>query len=134
MKQKSTKQEDRVLQDFHMWLRNTHPWTYQIAFHIENEKKRNAMQMMRALGKGMVAGLPDYWILLPTDKYHGLLLEFKIDDNTLSHKQESAKDRLISVGYQFQTVYGFEQAQKAFNDYLIFVKSEVILTLQQLPL
>lgn len=86
-----------------------------LAYHPLNEAGGNPMQN---LAKGVVSGVPDYCIDIPSEVYHGLRLEFKLPGKTQSANQKDCMEKLRKMGYAYHLVYSEEEARKITELYL----------------
>jgi len=73
---------------------------------------------MQNLAKGVVSGVPDYCIDIPSEGYHGLRLEFKLPGKTQSANQKDCCEKLRKMGYAYHLVYSEEEARKITELYL----------------
>jgi hypothetical protein len=106
--------EDRILSDFHTWLWNARPDLRRLCFHPYNEGTGSGT-IKKA--KGVVAGVPDYFIMVPNKDYHALTIEFKLPGKKQTPEQVVAMTRLIEQGYAYYLCYSFEEAQNVFLKY-----------------
>ena len=81
---------------------------------------RSKSMRIRAWQEGVVAGVWDVHVPIPMwDKgYCGLYIEFKAGTNTLSPEQKDFQRELEPLGFRFEVVYSWQEAIKAFCDYL----------------
>lgn len=86
---------------------------------IPNEGKRNAFTGYCLKIIGLRAGVPDYFLPVPNDKYHGLWIEMKVDKS--SNVQASQKEwiaKLNKIGHYAICTYGACQAIEVTENYL----------------
>lgn len=74
-------------------------------------------QAGRAIGQGMLAGIPDLFLPYPCRKYHGLYLELKAENGRLSPEQKIMLATLASLGYKTCVCFGHQQAIDAIRSY-----------------
>lgn len=66
---------------------------------VPNAGKRSPQWGARMVREGLSKGTPDTMILVPSNGYHGLIIEFKIKPNKLTKEQAQWIDRLNKNGY-----------------------------------
>lgn len=71
---------------------------------------------MRA--EGLKVGLPDLWLPVARNGYHGLVIELKVGINKPTPEQERWINALLEQGYQALILWGAEEAIGALCDYL----------------
>lgn len=118
--------EDKIQAKFHKELRNTYPNTSGLCCHVPNGGLRSQSEAMRFKAMGVLAGWPDYQIMIPANGFHGLFIEFKDKDKgtnrglKLTKHQEQQKkiqQRLILAGYKVVECTSWEQAISEFELY-----------------
>jgi hypothetical protein len=119
----SENQEQRALVQ---WL-NFHPILKNFFCKNNNEGKRTVSQGWNLKLMGLRAGVSDLFIYYPTKSYHGLFVEMKRNKKyTKSERltdtwimQEKFLENVKSVGYAGFICYGFEDAKKTIEKYLL---------------
>ena len=110
--------ESRIQSDCVKWFRlNYHQFAH-LFFKIDNEGQRSPKRAAMALAMGLVAGIPDMFLSVPSGVYHGAYFEFKKPGEKLSPKQ---KDRIMVLklqGYYVEVVETIEQFQVEVKKYL----------------
>lgn len=89
-----------------------------MAFHPPNGAfmpKPVAVRMKKA---GMKKGVLDVWLPVPRGKYHGLIIEMKVDSNQMSEEQEWWAHRLAKEGYMVEEARAWDEAWVMIQDYL----------------
>lgn len=66
---------------------------------IPNERGKRGASIAIMVAIGMRPGFPDYDILAPAGRFHGLYLEAKREGETPKAEQTAWRDRLIRYGY-----------------------------------
>ena len=87
-------------------------------FAIPNGGARHIAVAARLKREGVLAGIPDLFLPVPTNKSHGLFLEVKAQKGRLSPAQEEVSNRLMAKGYGFRVVRSVEEAVGAVKEYL----------------
>lgn len=72
--------------------------------------------MLKAMGYR--AGTPDILILEPHGPYHGLFIEIKTEEGTLSPFQKEFILLANGRGYKAEVCYGYKDACEVLEDYL----------------
>lgn len=87
-------------------------------FHVPNGGWRHpatALAMQRA---GVVRGVPDLLLPVPSQGYVGLAIEMKSEKGKLSPEQKDWLEYLGSVGWSTAVCRSFEEAQHVIEHYL----------------
>ena len=100
-------------------------WTEEsgMMFHVVNESGSGGSSMYGATLKrmGRKKGIPDWLVMIPSGKYHGLYIELKREfkkDSSTSKEQKNFLIKAKSMGYQCVIAYGHKCAIEAIKDYL----------------
>lgn len=102
---------------FMRWL-SFMPKIRKYMFAIENGGSRNEIEAANIKKMGLVAGVPDYFFMWPTRKYHGLWIEFKAGKNDLTDNQAQFFKTAEEVAYKCIVVWSWEDAKKEIEEYL----------------
>lgn len=80
--------------------------------HIPNGGTRNVREGLSLKQQGTKAGVSDYLLAYPTDKYNGLWIELKrnVKRAIVSDEQKAWINRMNKVGYLACVAYGAEDA------------------------
>lgn len=101
------------------WLWNTRPETRGLYIHIPNEgNRRSKIDGSIRKSLGIVAGAPDTFLFIPSQRYHGLAIEFKTDIGVQSEAQKDFQRRLEEQGYKYVIVRSLEDFKEVITDYL----------------
>lgn len=98
------------------WFRMAYP--NEIIYAVPNGGKRHLLEAVKFKASGVLSGVPDLFIALPKGRYHGLYIEMKSDKGTVSEKQQTMIDKLISKGYQVNVCYSFEEFEQTIKNYM----------------
>ena len=82
-----------------------------------NGVKLSKPQAGIAKGQGMLSGVPDLFLPVPRGKYHGLYIEMKHGDNTLTENQKKFLQNAANVGFAVSVCYSAQEAIKRIEDY-----------------
>lgn len=105
------------------WL-NNHPLLWDVSHHPFNEGKRSPRQGALLKRMGLIKGTLDIYILYPTIKYHGLIIELKEKSLTTGRWGRSTDEqvrkvkRLNELGYFAAFTFGYDDTIKTIEDYL----------------
>lgn len=78
--------------------------------------KRTAVALKR---QGVKAGVPDICLPVARNGYHGLYIELKAGKNKATKSQEKWQVFLNSQGYYAVICYGWHEAAKVIEEYLL---------------
>lgn len=67
---------------------------------------------------GLKKGVPDMFLPVPTERYHGLCIELKVGGNNTSPEQNEWLHELAAQGYKTAVCWGWEAAWDAIEGYL----------------
>ena len=91
---------------------------YRMIFAIANGGSRHKLEAINLKRQGVLAGVPDIFIDVPTAKYHGLRIELKVGKNKATDKQKEMIERYNKLGYKAVVCCGADEAIKTLEDYL----------------
>lgn len=94
-----------------------------------NTQRLTKIQAIRAKNEGMKAGWPDVFLPVARGQYHGLYIELKKPDlkpktergkiGGLNKDQQIVIPKLRDQGYKVDVCYGWDEAKKALEEYLV---------------
>jgi len=87
-------------------------------FAVPNGGKRHIATARRLRAEGAKAGIPDVWLPVPRERYHGLVIEMKVGRNRPSPEQDEWLLRLDGYGYATAVAYGWHKAARLIVAYL----------------
>lgn len=90
---------------------------YKMIFAVANGGSRNKIEAANLKRQGVLAGVPDIFVDVPSDKYHGLRIELKVGKNKPTDKQKEMIERYNRLGYKAVVCYGADEAIKMLEDY-----------------
>lgn len=95
-----------------------HPILKEELFHVPNGGTRNIIEAARLKQEGVKRGVPDYYLDVPCNGYHGLRIELKRrKGGVVSPEQKEWIERLNRRGYAAFVAKGWEEAAKIILDY-----------------
>ena len=89
-----------------------------LMFAIPNGGKRDPVTAMRLRDEGVKPGVPDVYLPVARQGWHGLFIELKYGRNKTTDKQNEWLDRLMEQGYLAVVCYGWNEAVEVLRDYL----------------
>ena len=101
------------------WARaNERNYPYLQLLHCSlNGVKMTKAQAGRAIAQGMLSGVPDLFLPVPKNGYHGLFIEMKYGSNKVTENQEKFLQNAANVGYAVSVCYSANEAIKRIEDY-----------------
>lgn len=100
------------------WFRYSYSRYKNLLFAIPNGGLRNKIVAKKLKAEGVLASVPDLFLSLPNDKYHGLYIEMKYGKNKMSKGQKEMKRILEEHGYKHIVCYSFDEFKKEIEEYL----------------
>jgi hypothetical protein len=101
------------------WARaNENNYPYLQLLHCSlNGVKMTKAQAGCAIAQGMLSGVPDLFLPVPKNGYHGLFIEMKYSSNKVTENQEKFLQNAANVGYAISVCYSANEAIKRIEDY-----------------
>lgn len=121
--------ESDIQQSCVAWFRRQYPAYSKLLFAVPNGGARSTVEARIMSGEGVVAGVADVLLLVPSRQYHGLCMEFKRTairyvegkEHRLKTYQSPAQKEwqaaVESVGYKYAVVRSLEEFIKLINNY-----------------
>lgn len=100
------------------WFRLQHRKYANYLFAIPNGGVRNIGTAVKLKKEGVLAGVPDLFLMIPMNGYHGLWIEMKVKGGLVSDSQKEFMGAATLMGYPAVVCYGFDDAKNAINNYL----------------
>lgn len=88
-------------------------------FAIPNGGSRNKAEAVKLKAEGVSAGVPDLFLPIPKQEFHGLFIEMKVGRNRTSAEQDEWIALLRKNGYRAEVCYGADAAIKAIDEYIM---------------
>ena len=105
--------EEQLCIAFIARLEQYHPEIAELIFHIKNESTTAHKKI------GVNPGIPDYFLPIARNGYHGLFIEFKKPGGKLLKDQVEKIALLREQGYKCHIVYGWLEGVQVIEDYLL---------------
>lgn len=90
----------------------------QLLFHIPNGGYRNKSEAINLKRQGVKAGVPDLFLPVARNKYHGLFIELKAQENKATQKQNDWIAHLRTQSYAAEVCHGWRSAVECLCRYL----------------
>ena len=108
-------EQERVIK----WARdneNNYPFLWLLHSSL-NGVKLSKNQAGRAKTQGMLSGVPDLFLPVPKNGYHGLFIEMKSEKGRLSTNQTFFLSKVELLGYKIAVCYSANEAIKTIENY-----------------
>jgi len=115
------KTEHEEQRNFVNWMKKKSlvDYRYGLIFAIPNGGKRGKITAAKLKLEGVRPGIPDLFLPVPTNLYHGLFIEMKrYKGGTLSKNQIIWLNALLNQGYLCKVGNGAEEAKDIVRRYL----------------
>lgn len=89
-----------------------------LCFAVKNDSAHTATGRIYRWKEGVMAGVWDVFLAIPSGGYHGLFVEFKFGKNKLKEAQIDFGNWVKIKGYAADVVYSADEAIKAVQQYL----------------
>ena len=92
---------------------------------IPNGARVNIGQAVKLKKQGLLSGVPDVFVPLPTFDHHGLYIEFKVPRGKLSQAQKEFSYHCDDYSYLHLVCYSARDAVAAVRKYLRHTRPEI---------
>ena len=89
-----------------------------LLYHIPNGKRRSKAAAGQLKAMGVKRGIPDLFLPVGRHGFHGLYVEVKALDGTVSAEQKTLHAQLRAQGYAVEVAYGWVMAAQQLCRYL----------------
>lgn len=120
-KHRHSSPEGRIQAECFAWFWNTYPQYRKLLFHVPNENDRadsNIIQGAIRKSLGVVSGVADLLLLVPSGRYHGLCIEMKDEKGRQKPAQAEWQTIVESQGYKYVVCRSLEQFKIIIQEYL----------------
>lgn len=100
------------------WFRYQHPRLARLLFAVPNGGARNAVTASILKAEGVVAGVADLLLLVPSGDSHGLAIEMKTPKGRQSDSQREWQNEVEAQGYTYAVARSFDDFRRIVSDYL----------------
>jgi hypothetical protein len=98
------------------WFRLAFP--KYIIFAIPNGGARHIVTAVKLKAEGVLAGVPDLFLMAAKGEWHGMFIEMKAKSGNVSDKQKEFMEAANAMNYKTVVCYGFDEAKTAITNYL----------------
>ena len=110
--------ESRLQKSCVMWFRLQYPRLRSLLFAVPNGGARSAVTGAILKAEGVLAGVADLLLLVPSRQYHGLCIEMKTAKGRQSTTQKQWERAVTMQGYKYIVCRSFTDFVKQINEYL----------------
>jgi VRR-NUC domain len=90
----------------------------ELLFSIPNGGHRSVMDASDLLSEGLLKGIPDLFLAVPSQNYHGLFIEVKQPDESPRPEQVSIMKSLSNQSYKCVVCYTHLEIRDSILEYL----------------
>ena len=109
--------EQKHLIEWSEWMQVRFP-ELRLLFHIPNGGKRSEVEAAHLKMQGVKRGVPDLFLPVARQGYHGLFIEMKTAKGVVSPFQREWLNDLADQGYYATVCRGADEAKKVIEAYL----------------
>lgn len=114
--------EGRIQAECYEWFWNEFPQYRKLLFHVANENDRsdsNAIQGAIRKAMGVVSGVSDLILLVPSGPFHGFCIEMKDEKGTQKPAQKEWQALVEAQGYRYEVCRSLAQFKQIIKDYFL---------------
>lgn len=119
MKHLESAQQQQVV-EWSKWAYKANPTRYpnlDLLHCSLNGVKLTKTQAGIAKGQGMLSGVPDLFLPVPRQSFHGLYIEMKSEKGRVTDNQEWFLSKTNGLGYKTAVCYSAKEAIETIQDY-----------------
>lgn len=94
------------------------PFEAGLLFSVPNGGARDAVTGARLKAEGVMAGVADLFLSIPSARHHGLYIEMKTAKGTQSQSQKIFQQRVEAMGYRYAVVRSFDEFVSLIREYM----------------
>ena len=113
-----THEESKLQQACVRWFRLQYPKYARLLFAVPNGGGRSKVEAAILKGEGVVAGVADLLLLVPTQKHPYLCIEMKTPKGRQSPAQRDWQREVEAVGAVYKVCRSLEEFMQIVNDYV----------------
>lgn len=110
--------ESKIQQNCVTWFRLAYPQFGKLLIAIPNGGYRNALEAMIMKREGVVAGVADMVLFLPSKNYSTLQIEMKTSKGKQSALQKDWQKLVEKYGHKYVVCRSLEEFKQIINDYI----------------
>jgi len=119
-------QEHRLQVTCVHWFRFQYPWAARHLFAVPNGGERNIAVAYSLKREGVLAGVADIMLALPSGRWHGLFIEMKTKSGRQSTAQKAFQRAVESSNYRYMICRSLEDFIRALNAYMSEIAASVV--------
>lgn len=100
------------------WFRYAHADLSPLLFAVPNGGRRDHITGARLKAEGVVAGVADLLLLVPSRQHHALCIEMKTAKGRQSPAQKEWQQHAEAHGYRYEVVRDFETFERVVSEHL----------------
>ena len=100
------------------WFRLAFPQYKMLLFSIPNGGHRNLLTAVRMKREGVISGVPDLFLSLPRNGFHGMYIEMKYGKGKLSANQEAFIAEVSKHNYKVEVINSLDKFVREVTQYL----------------
>lgn len=101
------------------WFRYQYPEIGRLLIHVPNGGFRNSGAAKRFKAEGVVAGVSDLILFVPSNGFHGLFIEMKTEKGKQSEYQKEWEEMVKNQGYEYRLIRSLDEFIIAIQKYLL---------------
>ena len=110
--------ESRIQQNCIKWFRYQHSNIARLLFCVPNGGSRSRIEASIMKGEGVTAGVSDLILLVPTESYSSLCIEFKSGKGKQTELQKSWQELAEKQGNKYVICRSFDEFTEIIQGYL----------------
>ncbi len=95
-----------------------HPICKEYLIHIPNGGSRHPLEALKLKKMGVKRGVSDLFLAYPSRGFHGLWIEMKSKNGSITSYQKKWLHSMEGIGYNIFVAYSFEEAKETIQLYL----------------
>ena len=100
------------------WFKYQYPNLGTLLIHVPNGRRRSIRDGVKLKMEGVVAGVADLILFVPSHGWHGLLIEMKTPIGKQSKSQKEWAANVMVMGYRYKIVKSIDEFVIVINEYL----------------
>lgn len=113
-----THEESNIQRWCVFWFRRQYPRLARVLFAVPNGGARSRVTAAILKAEGVVAGVADLLLLVPSGQYHGLCIEMKTRRGRQQPTQKEWQREVESQGYKYTVCRSVDEFRETVSAYL----------------
>lgn len=113
-----THEESNIQRWCVFWFRRQYPRLARVLFAVPNGGARSRVTAAILKAEGVVAGVADLLLLVPSGQYHGLCIEMKTGRGRQQQTQKEWQREVEAQGYKYTVCRSVEEFRDTVSAYL----------------